>query len=281
MTFWQLTDRFFLSTHQGINLSGGQKQRVAIARACYQPASIVLLDDPLSAVDSHVAKHIFSKVLSSTTGFLKDRTRIFVTNGISMLPEVDQIVVIVGGHISEAGTYEQLIAANGKFAEFLREHANEKPEGEADQTADGSIEHSGQRNNSVSSDASKSATLNRQKSVKEEAETQKLIEAERAETGNVKWSIYLHYFRSLTFLWLSIMLSGFVAMQVLSVGSSVWLAIWSNDNSGTEDKFADIAASNGTYTLSDSDRERRNMRLIVYGVFGGLQGTLRTGSGLW
>ena len=48
---------------KGINLSGGQKQRVSLARSVYQEADIYLLDDPLSAVDSHVGKHIFDKVI--------------------------------------------------------------------------------------------------------------------------------------------------------------------------------------------------------------------------
>ena len=55
---------------QGINLSGGQKQRVSLARAVYRDADIYLLDDPLSAVDSRVGKHIYEKVIK---GLLKNK----------------------------------------------------------------------------------------------------------------------------------------------------------------------------------------------------------------
>ena len=65
----------FLHFSQGINLSGGQKQRVSLARAVYQDSDIYLLDDPLSAVDSHVGKHIFDKVLGPQ-GILK--TKVFI-----------------------------------------------------------------------------------------------------------------------------------------------------------------------------------------------------------
>jgi len=60
---------------QGINLSGGQKQRVAVARAVYQDCDVYLLDDPLSAVDSHVGKQIFEQVINSKTGLLRDKVR--------------------------------------------------------------------------------------------------------------------------------------------------------------------------------------------------------------
>ena len=61
---------------QGINLSGGQKQRVSLARAVYQEADVYYFDDPLSAVDSHVGKHIFDKVIGPE-GALKGKVNHF------------------------------------------------------------------------------------------------------------------------------------------------------------------------------------------------------------
>lgn len=90
---------------KGINLSGGQKQRVSLARAVYSQAEIYLLDDPLSAVDSHVGKHIFENVIGPK-GILANKTRLLVTHGISYLPSVDNIFVMDGGEISESGHYE-------------------------------------------------------------------------------------------------------------------------------------------------------------------------------
>ena len=67
---------------QGVNLSGGQKQRVSLARAVYFDADIYLLDDPLSAVDSHVGKHIFQQVIGNK-GLLKDKVQLemFILTG--------------------------------------------------------------------------------------------------------------------------------------------------------------------------------------------------------
>lgn len=106
---------------KGINLSGGQKQRVSLARAVYSDADIYLLDDPLSAVDSHVGKHIFEQVIGPQ-GLLKHKTRLFVTHGITFLSETNNILVMKGGKISESGSYQELLAKKGAFAEFLMHH---------------------------------------------------------------------------------------------------------------------------------------------------------------
>ena len=77
---------------RGINLSGGQKQRISIARATYSLESeIVLLDDPLSAVDTHVASHIFEKCIN---GMMRGRTRVLVTHSMAYVDEADQILLI-------------------------------------------------------------------------------------------------------------------------------------------------------------------------------------------
>ncbi|XP_052261658.1 multidrug resistance-associated protein 1-like isoform X6 [Dreissena polymorpha] len=114
---------------KGINLSGGQKQRVSLARAVYQERDLYLLDDPLSAVDSHVGKHLFDNVIGPN-GMLKDKTRVLVTHGVGFLPQVDTIVVLVDGQISEIGSYRQLLSHDGAFAQFLKNYLTEEMEKE-------------------------------------------------------------------------------------------------------------------------------------------------------
>lgn len=112
---------------KGINLSGGQKQRVSLARAVYQDADIYLLDDPLSAVDSHVGKHIFEQVIGPT-GLLNKCTRVLVTHGVTYLPKVDNIYVLSHGEISESGSYQELMEKKGEFADFLIQHLQDASE---------------------------------------------------------------------------------------------------------------------------------------------------------
>ena len=77
---------------RGINLSGGQKARVSLARAVYSDRDVYLLDDPLSAVDTHVAEHIFDQCI---TGKLAKKTVVLVTHAVQFLPRCDKVIVLV------------------------------------------------------------------------------------------------------------------------------------------------------------------------------------------
>lgn len=104
---------------------------MSLARAVYNDADNYFLDDPLSAVDAHVGKHIFENVIGPT-GLLATKTRLLVTHGITYLPNVDNIYVVKYGEISESGTLKELIGKKGDFADFLIQHLQEVNEAEED-----------------------------------------------------------------------------------------------------------------------------------------------------
>ena len=94
---------------KGVSLSGGQKARIALARACYARADIYLLDDPLSAVDAHVGRHIFDKVIGPK-GMLRSKARVLCTNSVSFLGQTDEVIMLRRGIILERGTYADAMA---------------------------------------------------------------------------------------------------------------------------------------------------------------------------
>ncbi|KAJ3114501.1 hypothetical protein HDU96_002015 [Phlyctochytrium bullatum] len=92
---------------KGINLSGGQKQRIALARACYSRAKVVLLDDPLSAVDAPTAKQLMEECV---LGLMEGRTRILVTNAAGLaIPRADDLYVLHAGRIIHQGPVESVL----------------------------------------------------------------------------------------------------------------------------------------------------------------------------
>ncbi len=97
---------------RGITLSGGQKQRTSIARAIYKKPKILILDDSLSAVDTHTEEEI----LSGLREVMKGRTTIIISHRISTLKNLDKIIVIGDGSIKEQGTHEELMTAKGIYA---------------------------------------------------------------------------------------------------------------------------------------------------------------------
>ncbi|XP_015279485.1 PREDICTED: canalicular multispecific organic anion transporter 1 [Gekko japonicus] len=277
---------------KGINLSGGQKQRVSLARAVYNNADIYLLDDPLSAVDSHVGRHIFDKVLGPD-GLLQHKTRILVTHSLNFLAQVDDIVMLVAGAVSEQGSYSTLLANGGEFAQLLTTYGNQQenmPEEEvmgkrhhpkwvgmgeeleldgdpepgaeempADivtmtQKSEASIQ---QKNFTRRSEPSSSSRGLKPPSM-EEVKGQRLIENEAVETGKVKFTVYLQYLRAVGSgfsIWVFI---AYLGQYVATVGSSLWLSAWTND--------AQKLNQNDTYPAT-----QRDMRVGVYGALGVVQ----------
>ena len=90
---------------RGVILSGGQRARVSLARAIYSDADIYLLDDPLSAVDARVGKHLFDRCIKE---FLDGRMRILVTHQLQFLKETDSIVIIRSGSVVSHEPYSRI-----------------------------------------------------------------------------------------------------------------------------------------------------------------------------
>lgn len=101
---------------RGVALSGGQRARINLARAVYKKADIYLLDDPLSAVDTHVGKQLFECCI---TNYLRDKTCILVTHQLQYLKKVDQIIILNNGCIEAMGSYDHLKATGLDFAKLL------------------------------------------------------------------------------------------------------------------------------------------------------------------
>ncbi|XP_030759733.1 multidrug resistance-associated protein 4-like [Sitophilus oryzae] len=101
---------------RGVSLSGGQRARINLARAIYRQADIYLMDDPLSAVDTHVGKHLFEKCIVE---HLRGKTRILVTHQLQYLKKADIILVLNEGGVEARGTYEELVNSNLDFTKLL------------------------------------------------------------------------------------------------------------------------------------------------------------------
>uniref|UniRef100_A0A665WKS8 Multidrug resistance-associated protein 1 n=1 Tax=Echeneis naucrates TaxID=173247 RepID=A0A665WKS8_ECHNA len=250
---------------KGVNLSGGQKQRVSLARAVYCERAVYLLDDPLSAVDAHVGKHIFDQVIGPQ-GLLKDKTRVLVTNGFNYLPQVDLILVMSQGEVTEMGSYQQLMATEGAFSEFLRTYTAVDYtviDIEANRNLGGGMYYRSLArleprtlfsNHSITklSQPNKEGQNVRLKT--ENPEVGKLMEADKANVGRVQLSVFWAYLKAVGFFLSCISLLLFLTHHLLSLFSNYWLSLWTDD-----------PVVNGT-------QPDRLMRLGVYSGLGLSQG---------
>uniref|UniRef100_A0A671X1D2 ABC-type glutathione-S-conjugate transporter n=1 Tax=Sparus aurata TaxID=8175 RepID=A0A671X1D2_SPAAU len=252
---------------KGLNLSGGQKQRVSLARAVYRRSDVYLLDDPLSAVDAHVGQHIFDRVIGPR-GLLKDKTRVLVTHGLSFLSKADLILVMEEGHVSEMGSYMELMERRGAFAKLIHTFSGNQRRGMSRKSVsrlsmtDYSIDLSQEQ--LISCDMS-SASVQVMEAADQDLDAEdagKLTEADKAHTGRVKLQMYREYFRTvgLTFIMTIIFLCAF--QQAASLAYNYWLSLW-----------ADEPTVNGT----QSDH---GLKLSVFAALGFTQGMAMFGTTL-
>ena len=208
---------------KGINLSGGQKQRVSLARACYSSLlagnnkKIILLDDPLSAVDAHVSKLLCDNVLNSKTGILKDTTRILVTNQLNQLSDlnVDQIILLKDGKIEFKCSYDELMKMekNGELDEYdLKLTQNESKDEDEDKK-------------SIKSDNQKSEENSKTDKSKLNS---KLIEKEKQEEGKVNLKNYLTYLKNFGIFYAFGGLILMIGENCFQIYSRVYLSEWTN-----------------------------------------------------
>ncbi|KAI3651736.1 hypothetical protein MP228_003039 [Amoeboaphelidium protococcarum] len=107
---------------RGANLSGGQRQRVNLARAIHHDCEIILLDDPLSAVDQHVGSHIFNECFMK---HCKSKTMVVSLHQLQYLKDFDWVVMMKDGEIETQGSYESLMSESSEFKRLIQSHVAE------------------------------------------------------------------------------------------------------------------------------------------------------------
>ena len=189
---------------KGVNLSGGQKARIALARALYFDTDILLLDDPISALDVHVGRHVFDHAIKE---FLAPKTVLLVTHQLQLLPEMDYVFVIADSSIKEQGTYKELVSnPTSLLSVLMKDHQldDQKPTVQKEMMANAVVKGEGG-----------------------------IQVAEDQAQGNVSLEVYNDYFqRCGGAVFYTIVLLSAVLNSGTQVFNSLWLQWWSSDKYG-------------------------------------------------
>ena len=199
---------------RGITVSGGQKQRLNIARAIYFNSDIVLMDDPLSAVDAHVGRHIFDNAIC---GLLKDKCRILATHQLHVLSRCDRIIWMQDGRIETIDTFSNLMNNNEDFQKLMATTAQEEKQ-----------ENEGQVNEDEVEDEKKAA-----KKRKQAKRGAALMQQEERAVKSVGLSVYAAYIRaSGSLLFGPLVLILLIISQGANIATSLWLSWWTSNKWG-------------------------------------------------
>ena len=199
---------------RGITVSGGQKQRLNIARAIYFNSNIVLMDDPLSAVDAHVGRHIFDEAIC---GLLKDKCRILATHQLHVLSRCDRIIWLNEGRVETIDTFANLMKYNEGFQKMMATTAQEEK-----------IEE----NEGVNVDEVEEEKKDVKK-IKKLKKGQALMQQEERAVRSVSWGVYAAYIRASGSMWFGPMVIGLLILsQGANIATSLWLSFWTSHKFG-------------------------------------------------
>nr|XP_057929330.1 ATP-binding cassette sub-family C member 10 isoform X2 [Doryrhamphus excisus] len=194
----------------GITLSGGQKARLALARAVYMDKDIYFLDDPLAAVDAHVAQHLMHKCIME---LLAGKTRILCTHRIELVDQADMVVLMDNGTIIKTGSPTEilpLIEASPKL------HKNEQNAKENESEEEEEEEQVSSINLCV-----------------DDADDAELSGAEKKQAGSLAWKVYGTYWAAVGGALATSILLSLLAMQASKNMSDWWLSHWISELKNT------------------------------------------------
>lgn len=245
---------------KGISLSGGQKARLALARAVYARADVYLLDDPLSAVDEHVGRHLIDHILGPN-GLLKSKCKILATNAIHVLSIADNMHMVKDGSLVEQGSYLEIMSQNRSQLRQLILSFGKKRSDDSTVPSSSATSVKGERISDleetkgsdilISSESASeidAASLRRASDATLITDEERLIRLtdededneeededtrgrkEKYQQGKVKWDVYKAYARACGPINVLIFLSATFISMSFNVGSNVWLKHWSEVN---------------------------------------------------
>ncbi|KAF9207977.1 hypothetical protein BGZ49_010088 [Haplosporangium sp. Z 27] len=227
---------------RGINLSGGQKARLSLARSVYFDAGLVVMDDPISAVDAHVGKRLWKDCI---LGELQGKTRIIATHQLYVLPDVDYVICMKDGKISTQGTYQELLTKNSEFMELMIQYGGmRRKKSVVGDVADSQVESDAESSTTVRQqnqetiwntdkasdigDETNSEAQANDVEVIKSAEASKLISEEEREVGAVSLSVYGEYFKMVGVgMWTAVIFC-YIAQQVCNIMMNYWLSLWTD-----------------------------------------------------